>query len=234
MQAIYKRGKQPTLILLHGIEGDRYQMKLFWDTSYAVLAPDLPGHGESQNAPYRAFASTEAQLQELISTHNIKRYVFVGYSLGGFLACYLVSKGFTPEKIVLIASGIAYPKLSASQQLLQKLLPFMQRTSITKMIDAYRLEKGQAVAEQHDVDYQTLRAFSEDLENSNFTADMTQLKIPILIIHGQKDKIVPVTFGRSAKQALPNAQYVETTDDHNTIVTNPLVRAQLVRFMQQQ
>src|SRR5680860_545151 len=80
-------GEGETLLLIHGMAGSS---RTWRDTqpelarTFRVVAPDLPGHGESAKPrgdySLGAFAAT---LRDLLRTLEIDRVTVVGQSLGG-------------------------------------------------------------------------------------------------------------------------------------------------------
>ncbi len=111
-------GEGPVLLLIHGIGGNFRN----WEPVIAplarrhtVIAPDMPGHGESEpgHGDYSlgAFAST---LRDLLVTLGHDRATVVGHSLGGGVAMQF---GYQfpemVERLVLVSSGGLGPEVSA-------------------------------------------------------------------------------------------------------------------------
>lgn len=84
------QGKGRVVVLLHGMLGSADIWKTISENlskSYRVIAVDLPGHGFSECFGYAhsmelMAKSVKAVLDEL----KLKRYVFVGHSMGGYVA----------------------------------------------------------------------------------------------------------------------------------------------------
>lgn len=83
-----------TLVLIHGLGADKdtwLQVSKFLTRKYRLIAPDLPGHGESIQDGSLNY-SIEAQAQrvlELLKPQDIKNAHFVGSSMGGAVAIKL-------------------------------------------------------------------------------------------------------------------------------------------------
>ena len=81
---------QTTVVLIHGalVSG------LYWDlviphlTSYRLLVPDLPGHGNSASAPFSVDLAAR-QIAQLIRIHANGSAHIVGHSLGAQVAIRL-------------------------------------------------------------------------------------------------------------------------------------------------
>lgn len=109
-------GAGPALLLIHGLGGDRQT----WEPllpglarTHTVIAPDLPGHGES-DAPagdYSLGAHASA-LRDLLLALGHRRVSIAGHSLGGGVALQTAYQ--FPERIdrlMLISSGGLVPSL---------------------------------------------------------------------------------------------------------------------------
>lgn len=90
MKADYEAHAQPrpTLVMLHGLLGDRHD----WAEVIAVLkdvpclALDLPGHGQNYQVVVDSFSAFHHWLTDTLVAQGIQRYCLLGYSLGGRLA----------------------------------------------------------------------------------------------------------------------------------------------------
>lgn len=106
------QGKDHALLLLHGFSSSPavYRQLIPTITDYdAIIAPTLPGHGESIAAfttvkASEWIAAAEQACQELVKNY---RYVdVIGLSLGGLLACHL-SQRFDVHHLYLLAPALA-------------------------------------------------------------------------------------------------------------------------------
>ena len=105
-----KAGCGPTLVLLHGMLGNRQSWTHLMSElaqDFTLIAPDLLGHGESAKPlgdySIGAYAGT---LRDLMETLEIPTATIVGHSLGGGVAmqfAYLFPERC--ERLVLVSSG---------------------------------------------------------------------------------------------------------------------------------
>lgn len=85
-------GKGPLLVALHGFGGDAdnwFRAALRLRRHFHLIAPDLPGFGESESTPSLAF-DIPAQVQRLhafLGALDAKPVALAGNSMGGWLAC---------------------------------------------------------------------------------------------------------------------------------------------------
>lgn len=95
-------GKQPTIILLHGLTANAHAfdglIAAGLSPAFHVLSVDLRGRGES-DAPASGYTMKEhaADIIGLMDALKIEKAIFAGHSFGGFLALYLAK--FFPRKV---------------------------------------------------------------------------------------------------------------------------------------
>jgi len=108
-----RRGSGPPLVLLHGFTGSARDMEPLaaaFAGEFEVLAPDLPGHGESPIAAGYAFDDAVADLLATLGAAGYGRACWLGYSLGARLALACAARRpACAEALVLIGgrAGIA-------------------------------------------------------------------------------------------------------------------------------
>ncbi|MGX9966585.1 alpha/beta fold hydrolase [Roseomonas sp. F4] len=95
------KGRGPDVVLLHGNSSCRgvFRMQLESEigAQHRLISFDLPGHGESSDAPdkdrtYPLPGLAEAAL-ELLEKLHVERPVLLGWSLGGHIAMEMLSRG---------------------------------------------------------------------------------------------------------------------------------------------
>jgi 2-succinyl-6-hydroxy-2,4-cyclohexadiene-1-carboxylate synthase len=101
-------GEGPPLLLLHGFTGSREawnHLKARLGPRFAVLAPDLPGHGESPCPPDVTFGGAIDALLALLDARGLERVDVAGYSLGARVALGLCLRA--PERVgrLVLESG---------------------------------------------------------------------------------------------------------------------------------
>jgi 2-succinyl-6-hydroxy-2,4-cyclohexadiene-1-carboxylate synthase len=101
-------GEGAPLLLIHGFTGSREawsHLRPLLGSRFRVLAPDLPGHGESPFEPDTTFDGTLDQLLALLDAHRLERVDVAGYSLGARVALGLCLRA--PERVsrLILESG---------------------------------------------------------------------------------------------------------------------------------
>jgi len=100
--AYQKRGKGRTIVLLHGFLGSSKIWKEFvprLSKRFQVLTVDLLGHGASDCLGYAHNMELHAEsINSLLSHLKIRKAVFVGHSMGGYVGLAFAEK--YPDKVL--------------------------------------------------------------------------------------------------------------------------------------
>ena len=219
-QIYYKDwGKGQPIVFSHGwpLSGDDWdgQMLYFGRQGYRVIAHDRRGHGRSDQAwdgnDMDTYADDLAQLFEKL---DLKNAIMVGHSTGGGeVARYLGRHGAARvAKAVLIS---AVPPLMLKTEKNPTGLPIEVFDGLRAALAANRAQfyrditlpfygynrPGAKISEgirDHwwlqgmlggvKAHYDCIKAFSE----TDFTEDLKKIEIPVLVMHGDDDQIVPI------------------------------------------
>jgi pimeloyl-[acyl-carrier protein] methyl ester esterase len=103
----------PPLVLLHGLGFDGNMWSHWCEAlsgDFYVLAPDLPGYGQSADQSSTAMAEDVKALLEVLppSAH------YIGWSLGGLMAMWIAARH--PSRVHCMVSICATPCFKASEQ----------------------------------------------------------------------------------------------------------------------
>jgi pimeloyl-ACP methyl ester carboxylesterase len=89
------RAEQPTVLFIHGAANDHsvwaLQSRYFAHHGWNVLAPDLPGHGQSAGAPLTSVDAIAQWCEALIRTYGANAVAVVGHSMGSLVATALAA-----------------------------------------------------------------------------------------------------------------------------------------------
>lgn len=106
-----------TLVLLHGLWGDRHDWSAvvaLLGNSLPTLSLDLPGHGLAREDRIEGFSEAHRWLSHTLASHGVSRYCLAGYSLGGRLALYHASHA--PTGLCGLWLESAHPGLSPKER----------------------------------------------------------------------------------------------------------------------
>lgn len=203
---------------------------------YTVIAPDLLGHGLSDKprADYTLGGYANG-MRDLLSVLDIERATVVGHSLGGGIALQFAYQ-FPErcERLVLVGSGGLGPELSAGLRLAT--LPGTElvltalsgasgllRDGMRVLFDAGQklgwaplrdlAEAGDALLALKDVEarrafLRTLRSVVDAHGQAVTALDRLYLAeaIPLLVIWGARDPIVPAEHAETVRALVPSAR----------------------------
>jgi pimeloyl-ACP methyl ester carboxylesterase len=229
-------GDGPVLLLIHGIAGtlENWQAVIApLARHYTVVAPDLPGHGGSApSAGDYSLGALATGLRDLLVALGHERATLVGHSLGGGIAMQFTYQfPEMTERLVLVSSGGLGPEVSAL--LRAAALPGADQfiavtaalgnnvgTRIARGLGMLGLRPSTDVAVVAGgyaslVDSDRRAAFLATLGGVIGTGgqlihagDRLYLAdgMPVQIIWGDRDPIIPVKHALSAREAMPGSQ----------------------------
>ncbi len=235
-------GKGPVLLLIHGMAGNFQNWQEVIEPlarHHTVLAPDLPGHGGS--APGfgdYSLGALAAGLRDLLAALGHDRATIVGHSLGGGIAMQFAYQfPEMTERLVLVSSGGL--GLEVSPVLRAAALPGADRFIATTAgaVGAVGSAVGRGlklIGLQANADIaEVVRGYTSLADPDRRAAFLATLRsvvgtggqrvhagdrlylvedLPVLIIWGARDSIIPAHHGESAHQLIPGSQ-LEVFDD---------------------
>jgi pimeloyl-ACP methyl ester carboxylesterase len=231
-----KAGEGPLLLLVHGMAGTARNWDAVIEPlalHNTVIAPDFPGHGESApgGGDY-SLGSLASGLRDLMIALGHDRATLVGHSLGGGVALQFTYQfPEMVERLVLVSSGGLGPEVGAV--LRAAALPganlFIRATAspgsaagswisgalgkVGLRPNADLAEVGRAYASLADADRRkaflsTLHAVVDTDGQRVAALDRLYLAedLPVLIVWGERDPIIPVAHGRAAHAQMPGSR----------------------------
>lgn len=220
-------GDSVPVVLLHGFGAD-LNTWMFIQPALAeerrVIALDLPGHGGSTKQLERADAETLAAIVEsALNALGIARLHLVGHSMGGGIAIALALR--EPERVAtltLIASAALGPEINAgfiasfarasrrreAQEALTMLVHDPALVSRTMVEDVLRYKRLDGVPAALTALAQEW--FPDGMQRVSHPEAVASLKLPVQIIWGREDRIVPVAHAEALASRLP-VQILEGT-----------------------
>lgn len=224
-------GKGPTVILLHGGFGDLRM----WDDQFEELARtfrvvryDQPGFGKSSK-PQAAY-SPSALLLQLMDHLQVGKALLVGNSMGGTLAIdFALGHPGRVTKIVLVGSGPGgYPIPKQDQDKMNAVFQTAAQQGPEEAAKLWLKNPMVAVAMSHPESKELLETMV--LENTSIfhmrfwpiekmdppaVGRLKEIKIPALVIIGDKDTPIVQEMANAASTGIPGAIKVEIKDtDH--------------------
>jgi len=201
------------------------QMMFFLAQGYRVIAHDRRGHGRStQTSTGNEMNTYSADVAELVASLKLKNAIHVGHSTGGgevirYVARY--GKGLVAKAVLISAvpplmaksdknpdgvpmevfDGIRENTAKRRAEFYQELtLPFYGYNRPGAKISQGVRDNWwrQSMLGGIKAAYDCVAAFSE----TDFTEDLKAVEIPVLVMHGEDDQIVPFAVGGAKSSKL--------------------------------
>jgi pimeloyl-ACP methyl ester carboxylesterase len=216
----------PAVILLHGYSDSWFSWSRVMPlipTGYRVIAPDLRGHGDSEQ-PVGGYAMADfaGDVLALMDALAIERASVVGHSMGSFVAQQVaLAAPSRVERLVLVGSATtvrAMPGLSdfvAVVNALQDPVPEQfardfQVSTIHHPVPDEFLDT--AVATSLRLPSRVWRGIMAGMLATAPASQLGSLAVPTLIMSGERDAIFPLHAQRDLRARLPRARSVSYPD----------------------
>ncbi len=185
-------GRNETILLVHGWESNAYRWKEFIEElqkkNYNVIALDAPAHGNSGSKVFNAILYSE----------------FIN----------VVSKKFEPEVVIGHSVGgmaSVFAQFSYNYKHLKKLVLLGAPAHFTGVLQRYVDMMGYNESVHNEIRKLVLKRFGQPPEyysTSNFTKS---IMAEGLIIHDEKDKIIPFNDAQLISLSYQNSELISTS-----------------------
>lgn len=199
------------IVLIHGnMASTRWWQGVMANMAedFELLALDLRGYGKSPAGPaVVSLADHAADIAELVKTEEFAPFTLVGHSLGGAVAMQFAA--LYPdllEELVLVDSapvdGMKDIKYDLVQMMLDNqaiLLAALQSTLVKPIPEAV----WAGFAEDCLLGAKSVMANTRALDGADFTAAARTFTKPVLVIHGEQDRVIPAAEAAKTAAAYP-------------------------------
>jgi pimeloyl-ACP methyl ester carboxylesterase len=210
------------VILVHGSPGSGEVLEKLSGLlipRFRVIVPDLPGFGAStHDLPDYSFRAHGEYLIELLDALHVDRAQFVGFSMGGGVALSITS--LAPQRVasivMLSAIGVQEHELTGSYQVNR----FLHGAQLALL---WALKNGFphfGLFRRVPLTVEYARNFY-DSDQRPLRTILAQYRGPMLIIHGTRDRNVPIAAALEHHKLVPQSQIVELDDNHFMAFVNP-------------
>ncbi|MCG5264478.1 alpha/beta hydrolase [Acinetobacter pittii] len=236
------------------------QLLFFLGQGYRVVAHDRRGHGRSSQVwDGHDMDHYADDVAEVVKHLNIKNAIHIGHSTGGGeVAHYIARHGQDNVKKAVLVSAV--PPLMVKTEnnpegLPKEVFDDLQNQVLTNRAQFFRdLPSGpfygfnrpdakpskgiisnwwrQGMTGSAKAHYDGIVAFSQ----TDFTEDLKKITIPVLVLHGDDDQIVPYkTSGVKSAELLPNSQLkIYPGFSHGMLTVNhEVINADLLAFIRE-
>jgi len=235
------------------------QMLFFLAKGYRVIAHDRRGHGRSdQTDSGNEMDTYAADVAELARALDLKNAIHIGHSTGGGEVARYVARAEAGRVAKAVLMGAVPPimlQTEANPEGLPKAVFDGFRAALVANRaqfyldvasgpfygfnrDGAQVSQGliqnwwrQGMTGGAKAHYDCIAAFSE----TDFTADLKAIQVPVLVMHGEDDQIVPIADSAHKSIGLLSQGTLKTYPgfDHGMFATHPdVINAELLAFVQ--
>jgi pimeloyl-ACP methyl ester carboxylesterase len=229
----------PLLLLVHGYSASLHAWEPWAQRladRYRIVTIDLPGHGLT-SAPADYQASIERYVRDVeafAQSRNLPRFTLVGSSMGGHVAWeYALAHSQQLDGLVLVDAG-GWPDSGGSNPplvflllrnpLVRPLLRDLDNTSLVRQgLEAAFVDRrlvDDAMVQRY-ARFARAPGHREILIQMANVGDrkpatrerLAQIRTPTLIMHGDRDNLVPVEHGRMFAASIPGSELITWPDE---------------------
>jgi len=231
----------PPMVLLHGLTGHAHT----WDhmapqlaEQYHLFAPDQRGQGDSSHAESYATADFVADLEALVKTWGIERFVLMGLSMGGHNAlAYAAHFSERVSRLVIIdippkMDRRNAPNFAAVERLAES--GHRRFASFEEAVSEARA--GTPTAPEPNLRYRTrwnLRTFDDGAmqlkydprvgarwDPADLTLRLRAIKAPTLLVRGGKTVVLRRETADAMVAEIPGCDLIEIEDSGHSVPTD--------------
>lgn len=219
--AYERRGTGSPLVLLHGYPLDHH----LWDVvvpllidTFDLILPDLRGFGESSTVDsFYTVEDIASDIAALLDHLEIRKAAIVGHSMGGYVALAFArlyperisGLGLVSSQVLADASDRKEARYKSAAEVADKGIGSVVAAMTTKFTSNPQLQEfaRESMERQQPAAYiGALKAMAERVDS---TPVLSSLNVPVVLVHGEADQLIPIDRAREVKAALPNAYLVE-------------------------
>ncbi|MBC2887091.1 acetoin dehydrogenase dihydrolipoyllysine-residue acetyltransferase subunit [Ochrobactrum sp. CM-21-5] len=208
-----RKGEATPLVLLHGFASDHNNWRgLFAGSQWQqpLLAVDLPSHGESPLTDTENLDAIAAMVEDTLKALDIQRAILVGHSFGAAVSTRLASRGNLDIRALGLFSPAGLgPEINVG--FVQNFVRAKSKESVTPWLHELVHDKAtisetfiNAVVQQRQNQSlsDAMTSFSEHFfadgtQTVSIVDDLASLEIPVRVIYGKQDKILPFRYTRN-------------------------------------
>ncbi|HCX66352.1 alpha/beta hydrolase [Parvibaculum sp.] len=227
----------PVLVLVHGSNASLHTWEPWVEElgdSYRIISMDLPGHGLTGRVPGDDYTreGMTAFVHEVLKTLHVRRFAIAGNSMGGGIAAlYTLEHPESVSALILVdAAGIPVQRddddvplafrvanMPVVSNVMRYVLPrSLVEEGVRKVFFDQSKVTDEMVARYFDLtlhegnrDATRMRFASYASRNEKAFADrLGEIKVPVLVLWGDQDGLIPVSAAHEFQKRIPQAELV--------------------------
>lgn len=181
---------------------------------YRVIAPDLPGFGQSHHPNYLPdYLSYVAPLVSLLDALNLSNVHVVGHSGGGAVAIALAATIPSRVSSLVISGSTGIPLGAFSKVFLWRVVELILEIPTLKPVPMLRFVQAllyNSIFKTQNSIQSVRLAFDEDLRSL-----LPQIQAPTLVLWGGGERFIPVQLACEFSEQIPDAQLMLVEGEHH-------------------
>jgi 3-oxoadipate enol-lactonase len=214
-------GKGPLLVLFHSLLSDRASFDEIvprLSLSFRVIVPELPGFGGSQAVSGGLAAVADRMAEAVIDAADGGDVFVLGNGYGGFVALQMaIRHPDIATRLVLADCGAAFSEpgreafrnMATASRL--KGLPAITEVAMRRLFaPEFQSQHPELMRERRKAFLRTnpdvFCAACDALAELDLRPELSQVKVPVLVLVGEHDEATPPPMSRELAAGLPNAR----------------------------
>jgi pimeloyl-ACP methyl ester carboxylesterase len=204
-------GRGEPLLFLHGANGAPVVLPFMESLAqrFDVLIPEHPGYGKSDEPEWLENIHDIAYFYlDFLTQLNLKNVTVVGSSMGGWIAMEMAVRDTSRLKSLVLASpaGIAAPGVRAADIFLMAQEDLIKNLFFDEKLAQARLAQPEDIDISLKNRHTTARlAWEPRLHDPYLPKWLHRIDVPVKIVWGRQDGILPVAFVDVYRKLLPKA-----------------------------
>ena len=205
-------GKGEPLLFLHGASGAPVVMPFMEKLAqrFDVLVPEHPGYGKSDEPEWLENIHDVAYFYlDFLKQLNLRNVTIVGSSMGGWMAMEIAVRDTSRLKSLVLVSpaGIAAPGARPADIFLMPPEVLVRNLFVDQKLAEARLAAPEDVDVALKNRHTTARlAWEPRLHDPFLPKWLHRIDVPVKIIWGREDRILPVGISKELKRLMPGAE----------------------------
>lgn len=244
-------GRGPAIVFSHGLLMDHTMFAPQIEAlqgQYRCISWDERGHGQTAEPEHCAafsYYDSADDLAALLKHLGVEKAVLVGMSQGGYLSlrCALIHPDVVAALVLIDTQAMLEDpeKMPHHEALLKTWMEHGLSDDMATTLEHTILGQGWPGAARWRAKWKQAtpanlgQSFAALALRDDISPRLSEIKVPALVIHGQKDEAIAVERARSMFKGLPHAQWVDVPGaGHAANLTHPEpVNAAISQFLAQ-
>lgn len=183
-----------------------------------VIAFEMPGFGGSpENRRHRKMPDLARTMLAAVASLGVEKFDLLGTSFGGKTALWVAI--LAPERVQAVVleapaairpEGEPPPQAATAEEFTARFHAHPERVPTRPLPDPEQMAKTWPLV---------MRVIAPD-RDPELEEAMQRLEVPVLVVFGTQDRVIPPEMGRIYKQLLPNCQLLFVYDAGHAITTD--------------